>query len=150
MESKVFQDYVDKKVMVKFDELEETIDQFKKKTERSRDVTRECVIKIDDDITTLWDKVMGNGVEKTDTHKVAGLTEVEGGNQSMSRNEDLVIAHTEHSISIPINQSGLQLDTSSSNSFGKGIVNEVCLGVGNKRKSKERVMKRTGGCIPEE
>ena len=54
LESKVFQDYVDKKVMVKTDQLEETINRFKKQTERCRDTTRKCVINNDDDITILW------------------------------------------------------------------------------------------------
>ena len=106
---------------------------------------------------------IGGGRSGTDKHKVAGLTEVEGVNQSMSRNDDsevdggnqsvssndkLVIAHTKHTISTPTIQSGLHLDTSSSKSIGKGTVKGVYLGKGNK--NKERVIKKTGGCISEE
>ena len=62
------------------------------------------------------------------------MTKVDGGNQSVSSNDGLGIA----------NQSGPHLDTSSSKSIGKGVY----LGEGNKNKNK--VMKKTGGCIPEE
>ena len=108
--------------MVKFGKLEETIDQFKKQIERFSKVTRDCVINIDDDITTLWDKVMGNGVEKIDTNKGADWTEGDGGDQCVSSNDDLVFAPINNTICSPFNQSGQHLDTSPSKSMEKSFV----------------------------
>ena len=117
--------------MVKTDQLEETIDSFKKQTKRFSDGTRECVTNIDNDITILWDKVMGIGDEKSLTNRVADLTEVDGGDQSLSSSDDLVIAH-----SIPIDQSGQHLNSLSSNIVGKNTVKGGCLEQGDKKKDK--------------
>ena len=129
--------------MVLLAKFEVTLNKFKKQTERCCDDTRECFINVDNDVQILWDKVLGNGDEKTETNKVADLTEVDGGDQCVSSNDDMVIALQTNTISIPINQSGTHLDTSPTKSIENSSVKGVQLGQGDKKKYKERKVKKT-------
>ena len=162
LENKSFRDIVEKTVRLRVDKVDETVTKFIKQTESWSVDTRECFINMDTDLNTLWEKIMGDDESGEEMDKETGLngdlglvvdvrSEPSNGelvinkgvsgtgmvDKQQSKQIMLPILDACYDISVPINQTGQPLDTTTTTKgTNSGTTTTKGTNSGNQKKNK--------------